>query len=65
MSVSSWYELLASLLYINSSNSWDITTTIYDALIDVKPQYNEKQCGEALDVLKNSEFIKSGEDNDK
>ena len=58
----SWYELLASILYIhNNSKSWKIDDTNpkeeIDLLLKYKPQYNLEQCEYAYDQLKKEEFI--------
>jgi uncharacterized protein YwgA len=57
----SWYELLASLLYIfNNRRSWKIdeeSNTLSGALIKQKPQYNEGQCDYALNTLRKRDFI--------
>ena len=59
--VASWYELLASLLYIyNNSSSWKIGeagNTIYKVLIRQKPQYNEEQCEYAFNALRKRGFV--------
>lgn len=58
----SWYELLASILYIhNNSKSWKIDDTNpkeeIDLLLKYKPQYNLEQCEYAYAQLKKEEFI--------
>lgn len=57
----SWYEILASLLYIyNNKESWGIKNgkeELYDTLINAKPQYTKEQCKYAFDVLENNGFI--------
>ncbi len=62
--IASWYELLASLLYIhNNRGSWKIgedDKDLFEALINQKPQYNEEQCSHALNVLREREFIQVG-----
>lgn len=61
ISVSSWYELLASLLYIkNNSSSWGVSDkdSIYENLIKYKPQYNRDQCEKAYDILIEKGIIK-------
>lgn len=59
----SWYELLASLLYIfNNRNSWKIgedNNTLFDALIKQKPQFNREQCVYAFDTLTKRGFIQT------
>ncbi len=67
LSVVSWYELLASLLYIdNNRESWKIDKTdktdkaLFKELIKYKPQYSEQQCAEAYDILKQRGFVKLG-----
>lgn len=64
MSVESWYELLASLVYIyNNKQSWKIDDkkeSLFDILIKYKPQYNMVQCQYSYDILCNQEFIKAG-----
>lgn len=52
-----WYELLASLHYIyQNKKSWSVTGTgledIFEKLRQYKPQYTEKQCQVAFDVLR-------------
>ena len=57
----SWYELLASLLYIiKNRQSWGIASddaAIFDALIKQKPQYNVPQCTDAFATLHKYGFI--------
>lgn len=57
----SWYELLASLLYIfNNSASWKIGeegNTLFGVLIKQKPQYNEEQCAYAFGALQKRGFV--------
>lgn len=57
----SWYEILASLLYIyNNKESWGIKNSkeeLFDTLINAKPQYTKEQCGYAFNVLENNGFI--------
>lgn len=57
----SWYELLASLLYIyNNKESWKIDRqehSLFLTLMKYKPQYNEEQCQYAFDILSNEGFI--------
>gem|GEM_PF-2174854 len=61
MSVESWYELLASLVYIyNNKQSWKIDDkkeSLFDILIKYKPQYNMEQCQYSYDILCDQEFI--------
>ena len=55
ISLSSWYELLASLVYINANKeSWHIAnkSELIMTLIKHKPQFNETQCKDALNTLK-------------
>lgn len=60
----SWYELLASLLYIiKNRESWkvdDNNSSLFSALIKFKPQYNNEQCECALSVLKSKGFVEVG-----
>ena len=62
LSLVSWYELLASLLYIyNNREGWGISNTdksLFDELINHKPQYSDEQCKMAYHVLKEGCFIK-------
>lgn len=57
----SWYELLASLLYIrNNQESWKLdenNSSLFSTLIKYKPQYSEEQCKYAFDVLTQAGFI--------
>ncbi len=59
--IASWYELLASLLYIfNNKRSWKIDegdNALFGALIKQKPQYNKEQCAYAFDTLRKKGFI--------
>ncbi len=59
----SWYELLASLLYIhNNRESWKIDEEehpLFLTLIKYKPQYNEEQCQYAYKTLSDEGFIKT------
>lgn len=61
MTLSSWYELLASLMYIhNNKASWKIDDSdeaLFKTLIEHKPQYNNEQCASAYKVLCNSGFV--------
>lgn len=58
----SWYELLASLLYIhNNRMSWKIDQqdrSLFSTLMKYKPQYNEEQCGYAVGILRDYGFIR-------
>lgn len=60
----SWYELLASLLYIyNNKESWKINDqehSLFSKLIQYKSQYNEEQCQYAFGVLCSEGFVKAG-----
>ena len=57
----SWYEILASLLYINNNReSWGITNDkgeLYETLIKAKPQYTKEQCEYAFNVLERNGFV--------
>lgn len=61
LSMASWYELLASLLYIEKNrDSWKIEdgyTALVETLIKHKPQFNIEQCYYALGVLTNCGFV--------
>lgn len=61
--IASWYELLASLLYIfNNKRSWKIDeedNTLFGTLIKQKSQYNEEQCAYAFNILQNKGFIQT------
>lgn len=60
--VASWYELLASLLYIiNNKDSWKIDNkdTLFNTLMLQKPQYNIEQCKYAFETLNRRGFIQS------
>lgn len=61
-SLASWYELLASLLYIERNrNSWKIENdreSLFETLIKYKPKYNQFQCAHAFDVLENRGFVR-------
>lgn len=66
----SWYELLASLLYIaRNKKSWQISSgpeqkqEIFDNLLKYKPQYNQDQCENAYQVLCKNDFLKAGAEN--
>ena len=57
-----WYELLASLLYIeNNRESWNITkpTDIYDSLIEQKSSFEMDDCEHAYDDLIKTGFIET------
>lgn len=60
----SWYELLASLLYIdNNRESWKIDnkeSSLFDILMKHKPQYNIDQCEYAFSTLKKRGFVEMG-----
>lgn len=62
----SWYELLASLLYIhNNRDSWKIDEddqehSLFLTLIKYKPQYNEEQCQYAFEILGDEGFVETG-----
>lgn len=60
----SWYELLASLLYIhNNKESWKIDdkeNLLFLTLIKYKPQYSEEQCQYAFTVLVDEGFVEMG-----
>lgn len=59
-SVSSWYELLASLLYIcNNYSSWGVSNSksVFDKLIYYKPKYSREQCGIAFDILQKQGLV--------
>lgn len=57
----SWYELLASLLYIyKNRESWGIQKNeeeIFSRLISYKPQYNNGQCEYAWEILKKYKIV--------
>lgn len=61
LGIASWYELLASLLYIIKNRlSWGIDSgdsAIFEALIKQKPQYNNEQCMSAFVTLQKFGFI--------
>lgn len=65
MSEAGWYELLASLLYIYKNiESWKIENqpqSIFEKLIECKPQYSKEQCEYAYGVLSRCGFVKVGE----
>lgn len=56
-----WYELLASLLYIHNNRvSWKIDEqdgSLFETLIKYKPQYNKDQCDYAFKILKDKAFV--------
>ena len=64
MEIVSWYELLASLLYIyNNKISWKIDnqeSSLFEVLMKYKPQYNKEQCCYAFSVLKEKDFVEAG-----
>ena len=65
LQVTSWYELLASVLYIsNNKDSWKVSDKeeeIIDTLMKHKPQYNREQCEKAFGALNGyNNFIKVG-----
>lgn len=61
VSLASWYELLASLLYIDKNRiSWKIgndSESLFKTLIQYKPKYNQGQCTYAFEVLKSRGFV--------
>lgn len=63
LTTASWYELLASLLYIhNNRESWKINDQeqpLFLTLMKYKPQYNEEQCQYAFEILTDEGFIKT------
>lgn len=62
LKIASWYELLASLLYIfNNRGSWKIddNNTLVDTLIKQKPQFNREQCEDAFNTLRKRGFIQA------
>ena len=63
LSLSSWYELLASLMYICANKeSWGVSdkNSIIQLLIKYKPQYNKSQCEYALTKLVEKGFNLAG-----
>lgn len=60
----SWYELLASLLYIiKNRESWkvdDNNLSLFSTLVKFNPKYNNEQCEYALSVLKSNGFVEVG-----
>lgn len=66
LSTPSWYELLASLLFIkNNSSGWGVSdiNSIFEKLIFYKPQYNKKQCRYAYDILQQQGLIRQEGEN--
>ncbi|MEE0537195.1 MAG: hypothetical protein UC749_01935 [Ruminococcus sp.] len=66
LSVSSFYELVASLLYIyNHRESWKIDKddldTLYNELLRYKPQYDKEQCQKAFEIIKSRILNKQGD----
>lgn len=63
-SLTSWYELLASLLYIEKNReSWKIEDgkdVLFDTLIKHKPQFSMDQCERAYAILEKDGFICEG-----
>lgn len=61
--LATWYELLASLLYIeNNRESWKLENNkeaIFDTLIKYKPMFNLKQCQYAFGVLLDEGFAEA------
>lgn len=61
---STWYELLASLVYIfRNRNSWRNSgkdEDLINTLREYKPQFSIEQCSKALDVLKKYSLIENG-----
>ena len=53
LSISSWYELLASILYIGKN--WK-NGDIFKALIEHKPQYNRQEFDMAEQILKEAGY---------
>lgn len=64
MGLASWYELLASLLYIDKNRqSWNIDgqdVSLFCTLMKQKPKYNAEQCQYAYGVLRKRGFVKAG-----
>jgi len=63
--VCSWYELLASIVYINENRySWgidaqvDLDGGITNKVIEQKPQYTSAQCAFAIERLKRENFLR-------
>lgn len=60
LDISSWYELLASLIYICKNKlSFQIDDkqqSLFDVLMKYKPQFNCNQCKYAYDVLSDGGF---------
>ena len=62
METDSWYELLASYLYIwNNRKSWGITSNqkedVAEALVKDKPIFDHQQCNVAYGILLKNGFI--------
>lgn len=62
MSSASWYELLASLLYMDKNRkSWGIDEgddkQLYSKLMQYKPKYNIDECDKAYNLLKAEKFV--------
>lgn len=59
-----WYELLASLLYINNNRtSWQVSEgldSLINTLIKYKPQYSTQQCEYAVSILNETGFMEVG-----
>lgn len=53
LSVPSWYELLASVLYI--IKNWG-NSNAYESLIEHKPQYNKEEYDKAVEAIKSAGF---------
>ena len=62
-STASWYELLASLLYIyKNKKSWKTDEqehAVCSTLVQYKPQYNMDQCRYAFNILGKTGFVKT------
>lgn len=61
----SWYELLASLIYIYENRKfWMVCSkeALFEVLMKYKPQFNSKQCEQALESLKKYTFISNEEE---
>lgn len=65
LTIPSWYELLASILYIyNHRESWKHKGTdeeLSNTLRKYKPQFSDSHCRKALDVLRHNSFITVGD----
>ena len=63
LSLASWYELIASLLYIhNNRESWRINSdeeSLFNQLIESKPKYSKEQCEKAWKYLRTNNFIET------